>query len=118
MTNKNSTVLDKEGLDGFTKTFPWLLGGLKGDINEFEILGYTLQRLSDGDFRCILRGIRRNCPNGGVRLVAFSNAGCPAELLAGVDQALSENTLRWHVDRYANDDNGHVVTKIPTLTLG
>lgn len=84
--------------------FPFILGSLAGMVAEFQLQGVTLQRVSQDDFRCILRGYGQEGDEASVRVVSFTNARTPEACLASAEGSFGEGTIRWHVDRYAGDD--------------
>lgn len=106
-------------IDGLSKAITFILAGLSGGVLEFDVFSISLQRVSAGDFRCILRGARKEAPNAGVRLVAFSNADDPAECLLYAEGAFASGRIRWHIDQYAagSGSNGATSSKPGQLTL-
>lgn len=120
MKNKASDPSYTTGeLNDVTKAIPFLLAGFEGHVAEFDILGLSLQRLPDGAFRSILRGVSRDGPTDAVRLVAFTNAGLASECLCLLEVGFRENLLRWHIDRYASNHgtDGATEAKRKRLTL-
>ncbi len=93
---KGKSALD--GLDGFKARI--------GELAELDMKGHRLlaERGTDGDLKCILRGIAEDLP---VRLKDIEAAG---------DQAARDNALREMV--YLLRDNVEVITTPPTATSG
>ncbi|ATQ41255.1 hypothetical protein [Caulobacter mirabilis] len=93
---KGKSVLD--GFDGFKVKL--------GELAELDMKGHRLlaERGTDGDLKCILRGIAEDLP---VRLKDVETAG---------DQAARDNALREMV--YLLRDNVEVITTPPSVTSG
>lgn len=93
-----------EDIDGLNKTLTFLLAGLTGAVQEFDLLGISLQRVYDGSFRVIVRGWPREGDNAGIRVVAFTNAATPTECLLYAEAGFRDSTARWHIDRFADNN--------------
>lgn len=118
-SKKSETPWTLGEINGLTKAIPFLLAGLEGAVAEFDLLSISLQRVGAGDFRCVLRGSGKGSDANPVRLVAFSNAGFATECLLYAENAFAENSIRWHIDRFASDNGSDGASKVkqPRLTM-
>ena len=119
MTHVNDNSWTKAEINGLTKAIPFLLAGLEGGLNEFELQSFTLQRSDTAAFRCILRGHRVGGSTDGVRLVAFTNAELASECILYAESGFASDAIRWHIDIYAKgvSSNGDSKTGRQGLTL-
>lgn len=102
MTKKSSATSVEESLNGYPIEVQFILAGISGLVREFQVFGLSLQQVSDGAYRCILRGSFKAGSRAGLRLVSFTNGDSPEECLELAGGAFRDGKLRWHVDQYAN----------------
>lgn len=121
MAKKNvlDEVFTEHELHGLSTSIEYILAGLKGGIAEYALVGLSLQLVSDGSFRCILRGYRRTGEDAGVGLVSFTNSEDAAICLLHAENGFRRNVIRWHVDQFAGSvsDNGASKDSPEQLTL-
>lgn len=102
MKKTEEALLLEGNEDGNTEGIAFVLAGLEGRVREFDLFGLSLQRLSDGAFRCIFRGSWKAGSKAGIRLVSFTNGESAYDCLELAAGAFRDGKLRWHVDQYAN----------------
>ena len=109
----------KAAFNGLTKAIPYLLAGLEGAIEGFDLHSISLQRVSDTDYRCILRGFDRGDTGDSVRLVSFTNAGTVTECILHAEHGFRSAKGRWIVDQYAKSasDNGSSKSKAASRSI-
>lgn len=109
MASKKTVDLREE----FTKTregaiqdeFQYLCAAFEGRVPETWIDSITIKRRFDGNFLGVLKGVRDRGKPSAVSLVAFTTAGSLPELFGLVEFALGTDSLKWTLDRYAEDSN-------------
>lgn len=120
MATKNTQLKDKDhDYNQLKAALPFLLAGLEGHTDGIELLGISLQRGRDGDYRVVLRGNGATPDGHPLRVVAFTNGEEPADVLICAEEGYRDNLVRWHVDRFAKGvvDNGKPETGKNGLTI-
>lgn len=107
MAKKIDGLVTEENEHGDTEAIAFVLAGLEGRVLEFDLFGLSLQRLSDGAYRCIFRGCWKAGAKAGIRLVSFTNAESAEDCLGVAARAFRNGKLRWHTDQYANGSSGN-----------
>lgn len=98
---KKQALLEVKDYEHLVGSITYLLAGLEGNTDGYQIVSVTLQQAGVSDFRVVLRARGASASGDPVRVVGFSNGGEPAIALLNAEKGYRENVIRWSVDRFA-----------------
>jgi len=87
--------------DELTSVLPYLLAGLEGNTNGYQITSVAVQQAGLSGYRVVVRATGRNGSGDPVCVVGFTNSDNPGSALLLAEEGYERNLVKWKVDRFA-----------------
>lgn len=116
---KKERVSEVENYEQLNTILIYLLAGLTGCTDGYELVSVTVQQADLSAYRVVLRASDNSGSGDPIRLVGFTSGHQPASALLLAEEGYRDNLIRWSVDKFAKGliDNGSSKIKKARLTI-